>query len=382
MNILFFHPLTGYVWRGIERNVVSLASSMVSLGHDASILTVRHRERALYDELHPNVRLIEAPYLRYYTYNASVPFFSAHLMRRRYDAVIACFGGFGIGPSVALARLARRSPLYLFLGYPIDVAPHRYDEIERWGLDRRAAGIWAHGEHVAAAASRRFGRDVVALPTGVDPTRFRADPGARVRVRAELGLEINAPVILTVAALEERKGIHHVLEALPSVRQSLPDVQYVVAGGGGYAGVIESHIDRLNLGNCVRMLGPRHSVEELYQAVDVFCLMARGEAGPIVAYEALASGLPVVALHEKHLETHLGPDVAVLLANTAPKALAESLIRILSDPARRAAMGGAGRRLVRSQYSYDSLALHLLRLIESDTAAPLRARRAAAGREE
>jgi glycosyltransferase involved in cell wall biosynthesis len=356
MRILFFHPLTGYLWRGIERNVVELASSLTELDHEVAILTLRHPERALLDRLDERVAVHEAPRSRYFSYGVGVPWFAWHLSRNRYDAVIVFFGGFGIGPSLAVARRARPVPVYLFLGYPIDVAPHRYDEIERWGLQRTAAGIWAHGEHVAEAAERRFGRAVTPLPTGVDVKRFRADPDRRLQARALFGLRPSDTAIITVSALDERKGIQQVLRALPAIRAAQPGVRYLIAGDGPYRAELEAEIARLRLDGAVTLLGARADVEQVYWAGDLFCLPARGEAGPIAVYEALAAGTPVVTLSVPHLERHIPPGTAEMLAEAAPEAICRTVLDLLADPLRRTEMATRGRRLVAERYSYTALA--------------------------
>jgi len=363
MKVLFFHPLTGHLWRGIERNVVSLANGMAHLGHLPTVLTLRHPERALLDELDPRVVLVQVPASRYYAYTVAVPYFAAHLARNQYDAIIAFFGGFGVGPSLRLAGLVRHTPCYLYLGYPVEVAPHRYREIERWGLQESSAGIWAHGEHVARAAAQRFRRPVSALPTGVDVDRFRQDPTARARARDILNLSTDGRVILTVAALDERKGIQHVLEALFAIREAVPEVKYVVAGEGMYRRELEALVARLGLQDNVTLLGAYDRVELLYSAVDVFCLPARGEAGPIVIYEALAASLPVVTLRSEHLELHLSGDVVEMIPDTAPATIANAVTVLLADELRREQMGRVGQALVEQHYSYARLAGTLLEIM-------------------
>lgn len=380
MRVLFFHPLTGHLWRGIERNVVVLASAMAEHGHDSAILTLNHPEQALLPELHPEVQLFRAPYSRYYSYQLGVPFFTAHLIRHRYDAVVVFFGGFGVGPSLAAARRVRALRYFLYLGYPVEVAPHRYDEFVRWSLPSTAAGIWAHGEHVAVQAQDRFDRPVASLPTGVDIRRFTADSQARSQVRESLGIAPDTPVVLTVSALDHRKGIQHVLEALPRVRASVPGVKYVIAGDGDHAGELRRQVDNLGLHDAVILLGAYSDVERLYAAADVFCLLARGEAGPIVLYEALATGLPVMTLAAPHLTEHFGPDDMTFVSTTSVPEVSDNLVRLLTDRERREAMAQSGRRIIAETYSVDRLCLDIEGLINkagviSRTAPPMAAGR-------
>lgn len=369
MRILFFHPLTGYLWRGIERNVVSLASTLVQQEHDVSILTLHHREQALLSELDPRVRCYQAPYSRYYSYQCGVPFFVAHLLRHEYDAIVVFFGGFGVGASLAATRRILTPRYFIYLGYPVDVAPHRYDELDRWKLPPSAAGLWAHGEHVALQAQHRFNFPVVPLPTGVDTQRFVPNAEVRERTRTALGLSTEQPLILTVSALDERKGIQYVLDAMPRILEAIPTVRYVIAGDGEYAPRLKQQILERGLQSAVTMLGARSQVEELYPAADVFCLLARGEAGPNVVYEALSAGVPVVTLAAPHLTRHLTPDAVEFMQDTSTDAVAESLIALLRDSTRRERIGRIGRDLVARHYSFSQLALQITDLIQSSSPA-------------
>jgi glycosyltransferase involved in cell wall biosynthesis len=356
LRILFFHPLTGRLWRGIERTVISLASALADQRHDVHVLTLRHTERALLDGLHSRVRLWEVPRSKYFAFNLAVPFFLPHLLVRRYDAVVVFFGGFGIGPTVVAAQHVRHIPVFLCPCYPVEIAPHRYDEIDRWRLAQTAAGIWAAGEHVAEQTRQRFGRPVMALPQGVDAHVFRPDDQKRYEVRARLHIPMDAPVLLTVAALTERKGIHHVINAIHLLRLRFPTIRYLVAGDGEYRGELAGQIQTLGLQRSVLVLKAYDHVEELYQSADLFCLLAYGEANPMVIYEALAAGLPLLTLQCPPFPDVLNDEVATLLPDTDPARVAEAIGDLLADPARRLNMSTTGRQLACERFSFQSLA--------------------------
>ncbi len=366
MRILLFHPLTGHLWRGIERTVVCLASSLADLGHESSILTLHSPHRALLDGLHPGVRLHGAPRSRYLAYNLAIPYHVAHLACHQYDAVIVFFGGFGVGPALAAARRIRSIPTYLCPCYPVELAPHRYDEFERFQLPQTAAGIWAAGDHVARQAEVRFGRPVVGLPQGVDIGRFTANAERGSATRRELRIEESAPVLLTVAALEQRKGIQRVLQALPGVLRSYPNARYLVAGEGEYGSELRGMIAELGLAGIVTLLGPWRHVEDLYRAADVFCLLSEGEANPMVIYEAMSCKIPLVTLGCPPFPDVLDSESAAMLSDSSPAAVATCLINLLSDGNRRTAMGRAGRELVERRYSFDRVSHQIVQLIEAD----------------
>lgn len=99
--------------------------------------------------------------------------------------------------------------------------------------------------------------------------------------------------LLNVAALAEKKGHRHLLEAL----RELPEVTLDIVGDGELRGELERQAAALGLGDRVRFLGerPKRDVAELMRAADLFVLPSLAENLPVVLIEAQASGLPAVA---------------------------------------------------------------------------------------
>jgi glycosyltransferase involved in cell wall biosynthesis len=134
---------------------------------------------------------------------------------------------------------------------------------------------------------------------GVDIQRFSPMPQAEAR-RA-LNLAPDAPVLVTVGALVERKGFHRVVELLPALRRRFPGLTYLIVGGSSPEGDISDRlrqqVQSLALGDAVRFLGP-WAPEQLrvpLSAADLFVLPTRNEGWANVLLEAMACGRPVVA---------------------------------------------------------------------------------------
>ena len=113
------------------------------------------------------------------------------------------------------------------------------------------------------------------------------------------GLKPNQPVILTVnrlASQESYRGYDRLIEALPQIRQHIPDVRYIIVGKGDDRPRLERSIQQQNLQDCVTLAG-FVSDEELpayYQLCDLFAMPSKLEGFGIVYLEALASGKPVL----------------------------------------------------------------------------------------
>jgi glycosyltransferase involved in cell wall biosynthesis len=140
---------------------------------------------------------------------------------------------------------------------------------------------------------------VQTIGNGIDLSKFRPMP--QHEARRQLGLPLDAPLLVTVGTLVERKGFHRVVEAIPALLASHPDLHYLVVGGAGPEGddsqQLRALVDRLGLQQRVHFLGPvsPHALHVPLSAANVFVLASRYEGWANVLLEAMACGLPVVA---------------------------------------------------------------------------------------
>lgn len=139
---------------------------------------------------------------------------------------------------------------------------------------------------------------ITVVGNGVDTVRFV--PVDRDEARAALGLPANAPVLISVGGLVERKGFHRVIELLPRLRERWPGLIYLIVGGASAEGnnrpQLEQQVEQLGLHDTVRFLGslPPDALKQPLSAADVFVLSTRNEGWANVFLEAMACGLPVV----------------------------------------------------------------------------------------
>ena len=100
----------------------------------------------------------------------------------------------------------------------------------------------------------------------------------------------------------------------------------------------------LDLGDTVRFLGFRDDVVELLRAADLFVISSYLEGLGTSILDAMAAGLPVVGTRVGGIpEAVRDGETGLLVPPRDPAALAEALVRLALDPARRAAMGARGR---------------------------------------
>jgi UDP-glucose:(heptosyl)LPS alpha-1,3-glucosyltransferase len=176
-------------------------------------------------------------------------------------------------------------------------------------------------------------------PNGVDVARFRPDPGARRELRAREGVGSDELVLLFVGNDWEHKGLALVIEAI--ARAELGSARLWVVGRGDeerYATLAREH------GVKVRFAGAVSATERWYAAADAFVFPTLYETFSLVAYEAAASGLPVIATRVSGIEELLEDEQAGLIVERDVLSIAGALRRLGADPALRRRLGDEGRR--------------------------------------
>lgn len=135
------------------------------------------------------------------------------------------------------------------------------------------------------------------LPTGIPLGRFGAGDGAAFRARH--GIRPERPVALYVGRVAHEKNIDFLIHALQVTLRSSPEALLLITGEGPASPGLKALVERLGLSRSVRFLGYLDRQKELpdcYAAADVFAFASRTETQGLVLLEAMAAGLPVIAL--------------------------------------------------------------------------------------
>lgn len=200
---------------------------------------------------------------------------------------------------------------------------------------------------------------------GVDHAFF--SPGDRAGARRALGVD-DSPTLLFVGRIQPLKGLTIAVQALAELAE--PSARLVVVGGpsgaDGPAELARVHdmIDRLGLGDRIDFVPPQphHRLSTFYRAADVVVVPSRSESFGLVALEAAACGVPVVAAAVGGLRTLVvDGESGVLVDSREPSAFAARIDELLADPTRAAAMGRCAAQ-VADRYSWSTTAGRLRRL--------------------
>jgi phosphatidylinositol alpha-1,6-mannosyltransferase len=202
------------------------------------------------------------------------------------------------------------------------------------------------------------------LSPGVDVDRFRPGTDASpVRRRYGLG---NAPVVVCVSRLVARKGQDVLVAGWPRVLDRHPGARLLLVGGGPDERSLRGAVAGRGLQDSVVLTGavPPADLPAYYAAGDVFAMPCRTrragldvEGLGMVFLEALACGLPVLAGTSGGAPETVQEGVTGHVVDPrSPAAVATTIADLLDDPARRAAMGAAGRAWVEQRWSWSTIA--------------------------
>ncbi len=200
---------------------------------------------------------------------------------------------------------------------------------------------------------------------GVDRAFF--SPGSKAGARAAIGYE-GGPVVLFVGRIQPLKGLDVAVEALAQLEHG--DAELLIVGGASGAqgdsevDRIMTLIDDLGVRDRVRFIPPQphYALSTYYRAADVLVMPSRSESFGLVALEAAACGIPVVAAAVGGLRTLVRDgETGFLISTREPADYREAIDSILADPQRAAAFGAAGA-LQASRYPWSGLAARLRRI--------------------
>lgn len=250
-------------------------------------------------------------------------------------------------PAFLTAKLAWESP-------DLDV---RAGEALEAAAARLARIVTSPSLALAELVARRWrltSERIRVVPNPIDDATFT--PGA---VQDEC-----AGRILIVGRIERAKGHDVLVEALPRIREAVPEAHVLLVGSdGGATEQLERRAAQLGVREAVRFAGARDRGElpAIYRSAAICAVPSRFEAFPYAALEAMACGRPVIASKVGGLVEVIddGND-GVLVAPESPAALAAAITRLLLDAPERRRLGRAARERVAIAYTAGAVAARMV----------------------
>lgn len=193
-------------------------------------------------------------------------------------------------------------------------------------------------------------------PLPFEPLPFdhapRRQEQERRDLRREIGMAEDAFVIGNIAQLVGHKGHRYLLDAMPTIAAAVPNARLLIFGAGELEGDLKRQSERLGLSTRVTFAGFRPDATRYLSAMDIFAISSVEEGLGTSILDAEAAGLAVVGTRAGGIpETIVDGQTGLLVEPQDADALATAIIELASDPARRAAMGRAGREWVKERFS-------------------------------
>jgi len=294
---------------------------------------------------------------------------ASYLLRAAPKLDTLFLGHVNLAPLGLLVRLVRPRIKYWVVAHGVEVWEKLHVH-RRLGLCQaeRVLSVSAYTTSQMVTVQGVDPRRVFLLPPALDPafivTSCDMDP---------LPLPSHGQVLLTVGRLissEPGKGIDSVIRVFSNVLRVVPDLYYVIIGGGDLQPYLEELARESPARGRILFTG-KLSFEQLksyYSKSDIFVMPSRQEGFGIVFLEAMALGKPVIAGDHGGATEVVQNGVTGFLVNLDdPDALTSHLILLLRDHALSKKMGEAGRRRVEENYTFSLFQDRLTHLLNDPT---------------
>jgi len=299
---------------------------------------------------------------------------AAYLKKQRVD-IVQAYGFYSNCFIIPAARLA---------GVPVIIASIRDTGTPWTTAQRRVERVICRLAH-SVMTNAEACKDML-VEQGYDPTKIRVIPngididGLRARngkstLRADLGIEADAPLIGTIARIDECKGLEYFIDAAALVSPQRPEARFVIVGGNApshaeYRRALEERGRDRELNGKLFFAGSRTDVPELLRELEVSVLSSVTEGLPNAVLESMAAGVPVVA-------TRVGgvPEIITdgldgfTVPSKDPESLAAAINRLLASAEMRRVVAQQGSHTVEMKFTRERMVRateeHYLRLFEA-----------------
>lgn len=203
-------------------------------------------------------------------------------------------------------------------------------------------------------------RDIRIWQAGIDLAKF-----ARGRsLRKEWGVPKDAFVLLYVGRLAKEKNISFLIELMPHLQPADRDIRLLIVGDGPMRTDLESYARHLGLERRVLFTGyiPPEHISDVYHSADLFVFASLTETQGLVTLEAMASGLPVVAVGAYGIKYMLQDSEGAILLNLNQREFIRHILRLM-NPRLHKTLSEKAKAFARN-YGYQRANQNLLALFD------------------
>ena len=350
---------------GVKSHVRDLAEELLRQGHDVSVLAPTKDEGEVEPYVVPAGRSVAVPYngsvarlkfgvgatqtVRRWIREGEFDVLHIHEPAAPSLSIIACW--VANGPVVGTWHSSHdRSRVLLAVNGPMQTA-----------MEKLSARI-AVSEDARRTLVEHVGGDAVLIPNGVSCRRY-------AQGSAMPGWPGDGGALMFIGRIDEpRTGLQVLIDAMPEILATHPNVRCLVAGPGDVGDVAESLSDDVRPHMEFLGLVSEQEKVDAFHSVDAYIAPhTGGESFGIVLLEAMASGAPVIASDLPAFSRVLdGGRAGVMFDVGDSSALAQAVVSLLDDPGRRAEMARVGHARA-LEYDWSSVAREIVEVYESVT---------------
>jgi 1,2-diacylglycerol 3-alpha-glucosyltransferase len=330
---------------GVSISLQLISEELKKRGHQVTIFAPKFPG---YKDDAPNV--MRLPSLKYlnnppiYVAVLGTPRSTWSLTRRHFD-VLHAHSPLSVGLLAYLTASTKRLPLIYTYHTSITDYTHYVRFIGGTSLMKRAAGWFSAastnlGDQIIVPSPKfhrllmeqKVRKPIHVIPNGIDLSSFRSakKPGS---LRNRLGVDSEAPILLTVGRMDPEKRLDFIVDAFVLLSERIPNAHLVFAGDGSARAGIEAKAAGTNARDRIHFLGMvnRADLPDILHDATVFLSASTTEVHPISVIEAIASGMPLVAVEDEAFEGMIENDCNGYMVPLDLRVYANTVADLLAD---------------------------------------------------
>ncbi|MBN2518230.1 MAG: glycosyltransferase family 4 protein [Candidatus Altiarchaeota archaeon] len=381
MVIYMFPPVVG----GGEIGAYETARAIVAQGHEVHVLTTWHKGLKRHEgmegiKVH---RLIDARFMDSYNepgkkskflsslaivnfMKFAVPKLLRFIEKEQFDVIHAEFAMPAGFPTALVGRFSGKPTVVTLVGgdiytpsEPLYMSSLRKLAMPLYKTVFSADVLTAISSDTAKRAGELGARkEILLTPYGIDLNLFRKKkPDEHLIKKFNLG---GNTVLLSVCRLSKRKGLGHLLDAIPKVLKKDKNVKLLIVGDGPERNALLSKAESLGIQEDVVFAGavPHDKLDAYYNISDIFVLPSLHEGLGIVFMEAMACGLPVVTTNNGGMVDVVEDGKTGFLLDVGDtEGLTKSLLKLIQDKKLRSELSKNAEKKALKEFSWERAAL-------------------------
>lgn len=330
---------------GVSISLQMISEGLKKRGHQVTIFAPKFPG---YKDNEPNV--MRLPSLKYlnnppiYVAVLGTPRSTWSLTRKHFD-VLHAHSPLSVGLLAYFTASTKNLPLIYTYHTSITDYTHYVKFIGGTSLVKYAAGWFSAtstnlGDQIVVPSPKfhrllleqKVRKPIHLIPNGIELGMFRAakKPGS---LRSRLGVDAEAPILLTVGRMDPEKRLDFVIDAFVKVLERHPTARLVFAGDGGARKGLEEKVSKISAKDRIHFLGMvnRADLPDVFHDATMFLSASTTEVHPISVIEAIASGLPMVAVEDEAFEGMIENDENGYMVKLDVDVFADTIANLLAD---------------------------------------------------